>query len=185
MRADHKGQSALLLLDVIDLLAKEKLPYVVVGAFAASFYGVVRASLDADAVISLSASVLKEEELMEIFLQHGLNCDYRAGDSADPLDGVFEITDKYSNQVDLITGIKGMDKDVFKRSCATVFLKKKISIAGIEDFVAMKVFAGSPKDLEDARGVLAQAQDKVDKKLLKQLTGNYGKRVLQRLEAML
>ena len=53
MKIRGPGQSSLLLLKVIKLLNKRRVPYAIVGAFAASFYGVVRASLDADAVISL------------------------------------------------------------------------------------------------------------------------------------
>ena len=53
MKATGPGQSTLLLLDVVKVLNKYQISYAVIGALAASFYGVVRASLDADAVISL------------------------------------------------------------------------------------------------------------------------------------
>jgi len=53
MNIKGPGESSLLLLKVIKGLCKENISYVIVGAFAASFYGIVRASLDADAVISV------------------------------------------------------------------------------------------------------------------------------------
>ena len=54
MKANGPGESSLLLLDVIKQLDVCAVPYLVVGAFAASFYGAVRASLDADSVISFA-----------------------------------------------------------------------------------------------------------------------------------
>ncbi len=53
MRTRRSGESALLLLDVVDLLAREQVGYAVVGAMAASVHGVLRASMDADAVSEL------------------------------------------------------------------------------------------------------------------------------------
>ena len=53
MRATRSGESALLLLDVIDLLADQSIEYAVVGALAASIHGAVRASMDADVVLSV------------------------------------------------------------------------------------------------------------------------------------
>jgi hypothetical protein len=46
------------LLDVVALLQTEKIAYAVIGAMAASVHGVVRAGIDADAVLSLTAQAL-------------------------------------------------------------------------------------------------------------------------------
>ena len=53
MRATRSGESALLLLDVVDLLLDQKIDYAVVGALAASIDGAMRASMDADVVLSV------------------------------------------------------------------------------------------------------------------------------------
>ena len=185
MKAKGRGQSALLLLDVIDILLKEKVPYAVVGAFAASFYGVIRASMDADAVISLAATTLKARDLVRIFHKTGLHSIYREGDCGDPLSGVIKIRDKYGNQVDLITGIKGMSEDVFERTITASFLKRKIRFVGIEDFVAMKIFSGSLKDIDDARGVLKISRQNINIGLLRELTQKYGKREAKVLKSLL
>ncbi|MDP2922809.1 MAG: hypothetical protein Q8O30_03700 [Candidatus Omnitrophota bacterium] len=185
MKAKNSGQSALLLLDVIDVLSKEKVPYAVIGAFAASFYGVIRGSIDADAIISLAASTLNAQDLVRVFHKYGLPSDYREGDIDDSLKGVIKIRDKYGNRVDLITGIKGMDEDVFERTVVVPFLKHKIYLIGLEDFIAMKIFAGSPKDIEDASGALKVSRQSVNVVLLKKLTQKYGKRELKILESLL
>jgi hypothetical protein len=185
MRTNGSGQSSLLLLDIIDILLKKNIPYAVIGAFAASFYGVIRASMDADAVISLAALDLDAKALAANFSKAGLRCDYREGDSNDPLDGVIKIRDKYDNQVDLITGIKGMDVGAFKRSQTVSFLKRKVCLIGIEDFIAMKIFAGGPKDLDDARKSLAVPRQKINTALLKKLTRQYGAREAKILKSLL
>ena len=174
-----------MLLDVVDILAKEKVPYAVVGAFAASFYGTVRASMDADAIISLAATALTAQVLGEIFRRAGLRADYHEGDRDDPLRGVIKVQDKYRNQVDLITGIRGMDEGAFERRTVVTFLKQKIFLIGAEDFIAMKIFAGSPKDLGDARGVLEVSRQNINVSLLKKITKKYGGKEIKILESML
>ena len=54
MRPRGAGESALLLLDVVDVLKAARIKYAVVGAVAASVHGAVRASLDADVLIAAS-----------------------------------------------------------------------------------------------------------------------------------
>ena len=54
MRASAPGQSVLLLLDAVAVLGNEEVDYAVIGAIAASVHAVVRASVNADAVLSVS-----------------------------------------------------------------------------------------------------------------------------------
>ena len=98
MRPTAPGQSALLLLDVIDLLNKRHIPYAIIGAFAASFYGVVRASLDADAVISIR-TVRDGNELCQDLKVLGLSVERRTGDHEDPIAAVVNIRDSFHNRV--------------------------------------------------------------------------------------
>jgi hypothetical protein len=58
MRTSASGESALLLLDVVQVLSREQVDYAIVGAMAASVYGVIRASRDADALLSISVPAL-------------------------------------------------------------------------------------------------------------------------------
>lgn len=185
MRAKGSGQSSLLLLDVISVLSKQKIPYAIIGAFAASFYGVVRASLDADAVISLTGTNIEANNLVDIFDRVGLNIKHQKGDIDDPIAEVLKITDKYDNQVDLIIGIKGMEANAFSRTVSTLFLGRRICIIGVEDFIAMKIFAGSPKDIDDANGALKISQKNIDFILLEKLTKKYGKKEAGILKFML
>jgi len=185
MSATGPGQSASLLLDVIGVLQELRIPYAVIGAMAASFHGVVRASLDVDAMISLSPGRTEREALYDALRRAGLKCTVRTGDAGDPIGAVIRVEDRFQNRVDLLTGIRGVMEAVFSRTIDAGFMGAHIRVVGLEDFIAMKVFAGSPKDLGDAAGVLRVSSKQVDVTLLKALVRPYGRRALRLLEALL
>ena len=186
MKINGPGESSLLLLKVIKLLDKFKIPYAIVGAFAASFYGQVRASLDADAVISVEGQEERLDRLSAVLKKDGLRVELRRGDADDPVRGVVNIQDKFQNRVDLLTGIRGMKADVFDRLVTASFMDTKIKIVSAEDFIAMKIFAGGPKDIEDVIGVLTVLDhNKVNIPLVRHLALSYGKKELLRLEGIL
>lgn len=184
MRTTAPGQSALLLLDVINLLNERHIHYAIVGAFAASFYGVVRASLDADAVISIQTSQEAVDLCIDLRVK-GLSVEHRNGQQDDPIAAVINIQDHFHNRVDLLMGIRGMTEEVFHRAQEAQFMGSFIKIIGQEDFIAMKTFAGSPKDIQDVIGVLSVSGPKVDLISLKKITAQYGADCVQRLEGLL
>jgi len=185
MKAKGPGQSVLLLLDVINILDRFHVPYAVIGAFAASFHGVVRASMDADAIISLQPGPADVEVLTDGFLRAGLKSSYRKGDLDDPVGAVINVEDNFKNRVDLLMNIRGVTEDIFSRTIKAEFMNARIRLIGIEDFVAMKIFAGSPKDLNDVAGVLKVSYDRIRMALLRELVQRYGKNALGKLEFLL
>ena len=184
MRTSAPGQSPLLLLDVIDILNKLKIPYAIIGAFAASFHGVIRSSVDADAAIFLKKDKTVTEKLLSE-LKISFEVTYRHGDSRDPIAFVINIEDRFHNRVDLLGGIKGMRDDAFTRTTHSTFMGSKIRISSIEDFVAMKIFAGGHQDIEDVRGVLRVSSKKLNVSLLKEISAQYGRDVVKKLETLL
>lgn len=56
MRANGPGQSAYLLLDVLNLIDPLEIPYAVIGGHAVSFYGVPRFTKDADVTLWLNGT---------------------------------------------------------------------------------------------------------------------------------
>ena len=93
MRTTGRGQSSLLLLDAIDVLAREQIDYAVIGALAASIHGVVRASVDADAVLSLAAK--RATDLRKMFADAGFETELRVGDLDDPISALLQLTDSF------------------------------------------------------------------------------------------
>lgn len=185
MKAKGPGQSALLLLDVISLLNKQHIPYAIIGAFAASFYGVVRASMDADAVISLQPGQTDIKVLLDELRKAGLKSSYRKGDLKDPVGAVVNVEDRFRNRVDLLMNIRGVSEAIFSRTVEAEFMKVRIRLVGIEDFIAMKIFAGSPQDLSDVVGVLKVSFDRIHMALLKELVQRHGKYALVKLGSLL
>ena len=185
MKAKGPAQSVLLLLDVIAVLNKHHIPYAIIGAFAASFHGVVRASVDADAMISLPSGQSDIRALLDEFQKVGLKSTYRKGDLDDPVGAVLNVEDHFKNRVDLLMNIRGLAEPVFSRTIEANFMGARIRLIGVEDFVAMKILAGSPKDLNDAAGVLKVSRGRLNKILLKELVQKSGRTALAKLESLL
>jgi hypothetical protein len=183
MRTRRSGESALLLLDAIDILVAQKIEYAVVGAIAASIHGAVRASMDADVVLSLA--VQQAKDLEQTFKAAQFHTELSRGDFDDPIPALLKLNDTYGNRVDLLIGLKGLEADAFARIVEVPFQEQKVRFIGREDFIAMKAFAGGPMDIVDATRAIAAAGDSLDKELLRRLGKRYGREALQLIERLL
>ena len=183
MRATRPGESALLLLDVIDLLADQNIEYAVVGALAASIHGAVRASMDADVV--LSVGVPQAEGIEQKLKIGGFQTELARGDFDDPIPALLKVIDQYGNRVDLLIGLKGLEPQAFSRVTTVAFQGSTVRFIGREDFVAMKVFAGGPMDLVDAARAVTAAGASLDLELVRRLAKRFGRDALESLERLL
>jgi hypothetical protein len=183
VRTTGLGQSALLLLDAVEILAQEKVDYAVIGAMAASIHGVVRASVDADAVLSLLTK--KPSDLERTFRASGFQTELRHGDFGDPIPALLQLTDNFENRVDLLIGLRGLEAEAFSRAVDIPFQGAALRVIGREDFIAMKVFAGGPQDLTDARNAILVAGDALDTVLLQRLAKRYGRDAADNLSKLL
>jgi predicted nucleotidyltransferase len=183
VRSTGVGQSALLLLDAIDVLVEENIDYAVIGAMAASIYGVVRASIDADAVVSLGRQ--KQSDLQKKFETAGFQTELRQGDADDPIPALLQLTDLFENRVDLLVGLRGLEPDAFARAVEVQFQGVALRVIGREDFIAMKAFAGGPQDLADAMSAIKNAGGALDRVLLRRLSQRYGRAASASLELLL
>jgi hypothetical protein len=156
------------------ILDNQGVNWATIGALAVAYHGPVRASLDADALISLKGASLDLEGLAKILSAEGLSVETRMGEEGDPLGFVLRIYDRDRNQVDLIGGIRRLEPDFFKRALVDEFDGLKLRIASPEDLIALKLFAGGPQDIEDARGVLTIQSAGIDKDLVLSLCRRFG-----------
>ena len=183
MRATSPGQSPLLLLDVVALLEKQGIDYGVVGALAAAVYGAVRATTDADALISTAPSRLAGLERK--FREAGFTAELHRGESEDPIPALLAISDRFGNRVDLLGGIRGLDPAAFARTLAVPFSGTILRIIGREDFIAMKCFAGGPQDIADAQEATRGADPPIDLDLVRRITRRFGRPAADALERLL
>jgi hypothetical protein len=91
----------------------------------------------------------------------------------------------FGNRIDLLVGIRGFDPAAFSRTVEVAFEGESLRFVGLEDFIAMKVFAGGPQDLADAKGALETAGNGLDVDLLLGLAKRYGTEATQSLEGLL
>ena len=183
MRTDAPGQSALLMLDVADVLVRQGVSYAVIGAMAAAAHGVVRASLDADALVRLQ--VREASGLRQSFDGAGFITELRIGDPDDPIPALLAVSDTHGNRVDLLIGLRGLDPEALSRASEVAFVDGVLRIVGREDLIAMKLFAGGPQDLSDARAALQLDQETLDLELLRRLAARFGRSAERSLESLL
>ena len=183
MRATQPGQSALLLLDVLEVLAKDHAGYAVVGAMAAAVHGAVRASLDADAVAFITVG--RAHDLQKKLEAAGFNAVLRLGDDDDPIPALLMVEDKHGNRVDLLIGLRGLDPAALDRLIDVPFQGAILKVLGREDFIATKLFAGGPQDLADAEAAMTVDKAALDMPLLRRLTELFGSAAKRNLDGVL
>ncbi len=183
MRTSRGGQSALLLLDVVEILRREKVDYAVIGAFALTVLGVVRATVDVDALLFVQPGRLAKLE--KPFKKAGFDTELRTAEANDPVAGMLVLGDDFGNHVELLGGLRNMDPEILSRSLEIKFRDETLRIVGREDFIAMKCFAGSPQDRFDARSAYQAAPGPIDLDLLRAVTRRFGREAADRLEEVL
>jgi predicted nucleotidyltransferase len=182
MKARGRGESALLLLDVLAILAKEAVDYAVIGAMAAAVHGSIRATTDADALLSVTVPRLRQIE--KVLAKAGLDTQLRRGDAEDPIPALLAVSDRQGNRVDLLTGLRGLDPEALARAITVPFMGSTLRVIGREDFIAMKCFAGGPQDLADARQALTSGS-RLNIDLLRRTTRRFGRAAADALEQLL
>jgi len=183
VRTKRAGQSALLLLDAVEVLQRENIDYAVIGAFALSAHGVVRASTDVDVLLFTTRRHLTK--LRTRFDREGFGTELRHGDADNPIPAMLVLSDGHNNHVDLLGGLRGMDPAIFSRTVEVPFMGVNLRIVGREDFIAMKCFAGGPQDLLDAQSAYRSAQGPVDLDLLRAVARRFGRAAADNLEQVL
>ena len=183
MRTNKEGQSALLLLDVVEILRREKVNYAVIGAFALTVLGVVRATMDVDALLFAEPGRLAKLE--KSFKQAGFDTVVRSAEADDPVSGLLILSDDFDNHVELLGGLRNMDPEILSRTLEIQFRDEKLLIVGREDFIAMKCYAGGPQDLLDARSAYEAAPGPIDLDLLRTVTRRFGREAADRLQEVL
>lgn len=183
MRTSKGGQSALLLLDVVEILRREKVDCAVIGAFALAVLGVVRATTDVDALLFTAPGRLAKLE--NLFKRAGFGTELRTAEADDPVSGMLVLSDDFHNHVELLGGLRNMDPQILSRTLEVKFRGETLRIVGREDFIAMKCFAGSPQDLLDARSAYQAAPGPIDLDLLRTATRRFGRAAADRLEEVL
>jgi len=176
------GESALLMIDIAAILDDLGADHLVIGAMAAAFHGVIRATTDADLLLGVRASHL--DALSKRLRASGYQTELRRGDADDPIAAMLVVTDAANNRVELLSGIQGMDPLAFARAKHLDFHGRSLRFVSAEDFVAMKCHAGGPIDLEDARQIVWVVGSAFDHDLARRLARRFGRSAADALERL-
>ncbi len=139
--------------------------------------------MDADVILSVGLS--RAKSLEGTLAAAGFQAQLTRGDLEDPIPALLEVTDLHGNRVDLLIGLKGLDHQAFSRSIDVTFQGTTLKFIGLEDFIAMKAFAGGPMDLVDAARAITAGGATVDLDLIRRLAQRFGRQASESLERLL
>lgn len=150
---------------VIDALEAMGIPYMLVGSLSSNFYGVPRATEDADLVVHLGATSLgriRDALGSRFYVDPQMTFETVTGTTRYALRSVdtrFEI------EMFLLSPDQ-YDQERFRRRRRVRLLERETYMPSVEDVIVTKLRWGSQgrrnKDINDVRGVIALQQAQVD-----------------------
>jgi predicted nucleotidyltransferase len=143
--------------EVSALLAGRGIPFALIGAAAMASHGASRASVDVDLLV-LAAEVIEPATWRELESK-GVQVEIRPGDDDDPLRGVVRLCREGEPPVDVVVGRYSWQREILDRAQAVDYAGDSIPLASMADLILLKLFAGSPQDLWDARQLLLVTED--------------------------
>ncbi|ULA63388.1 MAG: hypothetical protein LZF86_110083 [Nitrospira sp.] len=147
--------------DIVERLAKARTQglleqFALIGGLAVSVWAEPRATRDIDFAVALQAG--SPQSLAEV-----LRGTYRAGDLGDPLLGVITASSGMRERtipVQLIFLPRRLSAVVFERMQEVTVLGCVVPVVAWESLVLLKLYAGGPRDVLDAKQICAaQAPD--------------------------
>lgn len=149
------------LVDVIQFLQTQRVPYAVIGGLAASLHGEPRVTADIDLVIGVTTA-----GAIDLIPRLG-------GSSLEPLfTGVEEVVERAfilplrhratGVKVDLAIGLSGFEQQALSRAEKIRIEGHDVAVATAEDLLIMKLLAGRPRDQQDIEGIISAQGERLD-----------------------
>ena len=133
--------------DLIDLLEKHQVEYMLIGGFAVICYGYIRTTQDIDFLIY--PSELNAKKMMNALTEFGF------GNAGIPQgyfnqEGTAIHIGVEPNRIDFLTSLQGVSNaELFKNKTTLLLEGKEINIITKKDLILVKKSAGRAKDLAD------------------------------------
>lgn len=152
-----------LLLDASDRL-QVPIRFALIGGLAMSAWGAIRATEDIDLLADCSPSPLRNlafrDGLKRFLESHGCKCDWRAGETDDPIPLLLRVTlprSAHNLTVDTLWAHKRWQREALERIIPLKVSRVKVLVLHPEDLVLMKLEAGGLQDLLDIEVLLSKA----------------------------
>lgn len=139
-------------------LNKHNLPYMIIGGQAVLLYGEPRLTRDIDITLGLNTDRLNQ--FLAILQEIPLKPIPEDVESFVKQTMVLPTLDETTGiRVDFIFSFTPYETEAIKRAKKINILSQAVSFASPEDVIIHKIFAGRPRDLEDARTILLKNPD--------------------------
>lgn len=139
-------------------LAEMSSPTALIGGVALAVHGITRHTEDAD-LLSTDGRALSDA-FWEILRIEGTKVEVRRGDFDDPLRGVVRLTADGEKTVDVVVGRSAWHEQALSRRRILHVGGEELPVVDPADLVLLKLEAGGPQDLLDARLLLAGPEGK-------------------------
>ena len=131
------------------------------GAQAAIFHGVARLTADVDVTVLLEPH--SAGRLASVMKANGFRLRVTATDDFVARTRVLPFVHSATRlPVDVVLAGPGIEEQFLDRAEFHVLEGARVPIATVEDLVTMKILAGRPKDLDDAKGMLQARSEEID-----------------------
>lgn len=131
------------------------------GAQAAIFHGVARLTADVD--VTVLPELHSTAKLASVMEANGFRLRVTATDDFVARTRVLPFVHSATRlPVDVVLAGPGIEEQFLDRAEFQVLEGVRVPIATVEDLVTMKILAGRPKDLDDAKGMLRARSEEID-----------------------
>jgi hypothetical protein len=163
-------------LRVIDALNAAGIPHALVGSFSSNYYGIPRSTQDADFVVQFGGASIAQ---LLAYLGPGFAAEAQV--TFETMTGTVKQELRFqgtSFTVELFAlSNDPHDQERWRRRKPIVFCGRQTFLPSPEDVVVMKLRWARPRDLEDARGVMAVQGDALDWPYIESWCDRHGTRL--------
>jgi hypothetical protein len=139
-------------------LSRHGLPYMIIGGQAVLLYGEPRLTRDID--ITLGVNIDRVGKLLTVCQELSLKPIPKDIESFVRQTMVLPALDETTGiRVDFIFSFTAYETEAIKRAKKIIIMEQEVYFASPEDLIIHKIFAGRPRDIEDARIIILKNPD--------------------------
>ncbi len=162
----------MLLARIVACFRKERVLYVLIGAWALAVWGRPRATADVDFLVFVNEQDLGR--LSDGMIRAGMALD-ETWVKWNPMLRGFQLRFQFQeNTVDVLRPRDEHDQQVLRRKRRTRLDGRYYWVVSPEDFILQKLKVGRPRDFEDALSVLERSGKTLDRRYLQHWAGRIG-----------
>ena len=170
--------------EISAFLGDRSIPFAVVGGIAVTVRGEPRFTADVDVVVDVD--VHTAVEIIDALRESGFDPLVEDPEELVRTSFLLPLLCRESGvPIDLALGLSGFERQLVERAPIETLRELEIPVATAEDLVIMKLLAGRPRDLDDARRIVARQADHMDWHYVQKVARQLGEAVGQEFDRSL